>query len=123
MANNLKILVGKIPSGYNVEVASFTVDPEKDDVPHLKKYAAKYEAPSNWNFLTGSKKDIYRLARNSFLVVATDGDGGNNDFIHSEKLILVDKLHRIRGFYDGTDEAQVALLMNDVKKLHGSNKN
>ena len=67
--------------------------------------------------MTGSKKDIYSLARKSFLVIATDGDGGPDDFIHSDLLILVDKQKRIRGYYEGTVEKEVQQLIKDIKKL------
>lgn len=123
MTVNLKKLLDQIPGKIPLEVNSITVDPKKDDVIQLNQYAARYKAPKNWNFLTGDKKEIYRLARNSFLVVATDGDGGENDFIHSEKLILIDNLQQIRGLYDGTDESQVKLLLENVKKLYASGGN
>lgn len=123
MSANLKKLLDQLPGNLSIQVNSITVDPEKDDIGRLKKYATRYNAPDNWNFLTGEKKDIYRLARNSFLVVATDGDGGVNDFIHSEKLILVDNLNQIRGLYDGTNESQVNMLLKDVKKLLASGGN
>jgi protein SCO1/2 len=71
----------------------------------------------NWNLLTGSKKEIYLLARKSFLIVATDGDGGPNDFIHSELLVLVDKEKRIRGYYNGTRETDVNDLIRDITRL------
>ena len=51
------------------------------------------------------------------MIVATDGDGGPNDFIHSEKLVLVDKQKRIRGYYDGTSGQEVDQLIEDIKKL------
>ncbi|HUQ96849.1 MAG TPA: SCO family protein [Chitinophagaceae bacterium] len=101
----------------NVTIASFTVDPEHDSVGRLKAYAAKYELENDWNLLTGDKKILYRLARKSFMVTATDGDGGPDDFIHSEKLVLIDTQKRIRGFYNGTDEADVSQLIKDLQKL------
>ena len=51
------------------------------------------------------------------MVVATDGDGGPEDFIHSEKLVLIDKQKRIRGYYDGTSNKEAGQLINDIKKL------
>ena len=71
----------------------------------------------NWLLLTGDKKEIYKLARKSFLVVATDGDGGPDDFIHSELLVLIDKKKRIRSYYNGTDKEDVDKLLLDVKRL------
>lgn len=101
----------------NLLIASFTVDPERDTVQRLQQYAAKHGILKNWHLLTGDKKSLYRLARNSFLITATDGDGGPDDFIHSERLVLVDAQQRIRGFYNGTEEAAVDQLIRDVKKL------
>ena len=74
-------------------------------------------ATLGWLLLTGAKKDLYRLARNSFLITATDGDGGPDDFIHSELLILIDKEKRIRGFYNGTLPAEVDQLIKDINRL------
>ncbi|MBA2500769.1 MAG: SCO family protein [Chitinophagaceae bacterium] len=111
----------KISEVYNddeVLINSFTVDPERDDPQTLSEYIKKFNLPTqNWDFLTGSKKEIYKLARNSFMVVATDGDGGPTDFIHSENLVLVDTKKRIRGYYDGTSEKEVDQLIIDIKKL------
>jgi protein SCO1/2 len=94
------------------------VDPERDNPGVLKNYAQRMKIETgNWDLLTGTKKDIYRMARNSFLAVATDGDGGPEDFIHSEKLVLIDKQKRIRGFYTGTSDQEVKQLIIDIKKL------
>ena len=101
-------------------INSFTVDPERDTVAQLARYASMAEIRNNWQLITGSKKDIYKLARKSFLIVATDGDGGPNDFIHSELLVLIDQEKHIRGFYNGTDEGEVTNLLRDIKRLkHG----
>ena len=84
----------------------------------IKKYADNFAInTTNWNLLTGDKREIYKLARNSFMLVATDGDGGPEDFIHSEKLVLIDKQKRIRGYYDGTGNKEAGQLINDIKKL------
>jgi protein SCO1/2 len=84
----------------------------------LQKYAQRFSINTRqWQLLTGSKQAIYKLARNSFEIVATDGDGGPDDFIHSEKLVLVDRQRRIRGYYDGTDDTAIKNLIRDIKKL------
>ena len=98
-------------------INSFTVDPERDSVAQLARYASMADIRNNWQLITGSKKDIYKLARKSFLIVATDGDGGPNDFIHSELLVLIDQQKHIRGFYNGTDEGEVTNLLRDIKRL------
>lgn len=98
-------------------ITSFTVDPERDSAGQLAAYAKKMDIEKNWLLLTGDKKELYRLARKSFLITATDGDGGENDFIHSELLILIDKQRRIRGYYNGTVQAEVEELMADIARL------
>ena len=114
--------VSEVYNDGEVKISSFTVDPERDDPKKLTAYIKKFNLPvQNWDLLTGSKKEIYKLARNSFMLVATDGDGGPGDFIHSENLVLVDKKKRIRGYYDGTSNKEVDQLIIDIKKLKNEN--
>ena len=84
----------------------------------LKHFAERFAIGENWNLLTGDKALLYRLARHSFAVTATEGDGDENDFIHSDKLVLLDAQQRIRGYYSGTNNNDVQRLINDIKKLH-----
>lgn len=117
--------LGKVQQAFteqDILIRSFSVDPERDDAPQLRSYAEKFGIDTgNWQLLTGAKKDIYKLARNGFMLVATDGDGGPDDFIHSEKLVLVDKRRRIRGYYNGTSDQEVNMLIKDIKKLQHEN--
>ena len=107
-----------------VMLLSHSVTPEIDSVPQLKKYALeKGVIDAKWNLVTGDKKQIYELARKSYLAVLTDGDGGPYDMIHTENFILVDKERRIRGFYDGTSSDEVAQLLEDLKVLKSSYRN
>jgi protein SCO1/2 len=100
-----------------VKIVSFTVDPKADSVSVLKKYALDFRADSSkWNFLTGNKEDIYTLAQKGFFVTAME-DETLPEFIHSEKLILVDKLGWVRGYYDGTDRTDVERLIREVQVL------
>jgi protein SCO1/2 len=105
-----------------IQLASFTVDPESDSSAQLKKYAARFDIDTkHWNFITGEKKDIYKFARNGFAIVATDGDGGPDDFIHSDKIILTDSKKNIRGYYEGTNADEIKKLITDIKKLENEN--
>lgn len=100
------------------KIVSHTVQPEVDSSSTLLEYAELHDAiPNKWIFLTGDKKEIYRLARKAYFAATTEGDGGVNDFIHTENFILIDKEKRIRGFYDGTSEEDVSRLIRDVKIL------
>ena len=117
MTKSLKKIQEAFKTDTEIIISSFTVDPERDSSAQLKKYARQYNLDTrNWNLLTGDKKEIYKLARNSFMIVATDGDGGPEDFIHSEKLVLVDKQKRIRGYYDGTSDTEVNQLISDIRQ-------
>jgi protein SCO1/2 len=98
-------------------INSFSVDPEHDSQSRLKTYATQMGINGAWDLLTGDKQQIYRLARKSFAVSATDGDGGPTDFIHSDKLILLDKQKRIRGYYNGTEQTEVDQLIKDIQRL------
>src|SRR5689334_3852854 len=103
---------------YGVKIISFTVDPDRDSPDVLKTYAAAYHANSSqWQFVTGEKKDLYAFARKGLFIIATDGDGGPDDFIHSEKLVLIDKNQHIRGYYDGTSDNEVDQLIKDITRL------
>ena len=107
----------------NILLLSFSVTPEIDSFAQLKKYALeKGVNDKRWNLLTGNKKDIYNLARKSYLVAKSDGDGGKYDMIHTENFVLVDKEKRIRGFYDGTSEEEMDKLLIDVEILKNSYK-
>lgn len=102
----------------SVLLVSHTVNPANDTVEVLMGYASEYGADGEkWFFLTGDKKIIYDLARHSYFITALPGDGGSHDFIHSEKLILVDPDKRIRGYYDGTDIEDVNRLIEEIKVL------
>lgn len=99
-------------------LASFSIDPDTDTPEILKAYSRKFRINTvNWHLLTGRKMEIYSLARNGFMITATDGDGGPADFIHSENLVLIDRHRRIRGYYDGTEEKAINTLIVDIKKL------
>ena len=121
MTENMGYIQEKIKNDSDILLLSFSVTPEIDSVEQLKKYALeKNVIDSKWNLVTGNKKDIYNLARTSYLVAKTNGDGGKYDMIHTENFVLVDKEKRIRGFYDGTNYKEMDQLLNDIKILKNS---
>jgi len=118
MMKHVKKIQDAFADDTSLAIISFTVDPKRDDPQRLNMYSSRYKInKKQWNLLTGDKREIYKLARNSFYLTATDGDGGDNDFIHSDQVILVDKHQHIRGYYDGTDDKAMNDLQNDIKKL------
>lgn len=89
-----------------------------DSVPVLKQYALdKGVIDGKWNVTTGPKSHIYDLARKSYFAVLDEGNGDENDFIHTEQFVLIDKQRRIRGFYDGTNKEDMQQLKDDIALL------
>ncbi len=121
MTANLVEVQAALANDPEVLLLSHSVTPEIDSVAQLKKYAIeKGVNDAKWNLVTGDKKQIYELARKSYLAVQEDGDGGPFDMIHTENFILVDKQRRIRGFYDGTKEEEMDRLLLDIEILKNS---
>lgn len=127
MTDNMVWLQDKIKDMPNVKLLSFSVTPDIDTPEVLRKYADKKGViDAKWNMVTGDKKDIYYLARQSFLAVKTETTGELYDMVHTENFILVDKNGRIRGFYDGTnldqdkddDTKNMIQLLEDIKWLN-----
>ena len=121
MTANLVEVQAALVNDPEVLLLSHSVTPEIDSVAQLKKYAIeKGVNDAKWNLVTGDKRQIYELARKSYLAVQEDGDGGPFDMIHTENFILVDKQRRIRGFYDGTKEEEMDRLLSDIEILKNS---
>ena len=100
-----------------MEIAGW-FDDVMDSVPVLRDYAERNGAiDGKWEITTGDKKHIYNLARKSYFAVLDEGDGGDQDFIHTEQFILVDKKKKIRGFYDGTDPEEIERIIKDIELL------
>lgn len=118
MTNNMALLQEEFKNDDEIKFLSHSVTPIMDSVPVLRAYAdVKGVIDGKWNITTGPKKHIYELARKSYFAVLEEGDGGLQDFIHTENFILVDKKRQIRGFYDGTDSEDMKRLIDDIKLL------
>lgn len=118
MTSNLLRVQKRFKDNPGLFFISHTVDPEHDSAEVLLNYAQTVHADtSNWYFVTGDKKALYDQARNGYFITAMEGDGGAEDFIHSEKLVLVDREGHIRGFYDGTTVSSCDSLIDDIRVL------
>lgn len=105
-----------------VLLLSHSITPEIDSVAQLKRYALKKGVnDQKWHLVTGPRKQIYALARQSYFAATSQGDRGANDFIHTQNFVLVDPQKRIRGFYNGTDSKDVDRLIHDIKVLEREN--
>jgi len=101
-----------------VQFLSFSVDPERDSVAALKKYADKYGINhDSWWMLTGQKKAIYDFALNELKLGLQDGENVDSNFMHTGKFILLDKERVVRGYYDGLDTVSLSKLAEDLTLL------
>jgi len=115
MNSNMQKIQQEFIGDDQVKIVSFSIDPDRDSVAALKKYADKMKAVSGkWYFLTGDKQQIFDLGKFGYKLTTQQGDGGSKDFEHSDKMILVDGDGHIRGYYNGTDSASVRDLMGDM---------
>jgi len=118
MTDHMYQIQKEIINDNTVMLLSHSVTPKIDSVAQLKKYAKeKGVIARKWNLVTGDKKQIYELARKSYLAVKTDGNGDEYDMIHTENFMLIDKKRQIRGFYDGTKQEDIDRLLTDIETL------
>ena len=118
MTDHMVQIQNELKKDHEVMLLSHSVTPEIDSVEQLKRYALKKGVDdTKWNLVTGNKKEIYELARKSYLAVKDFGDGGPYDMIHTENFMLIDKKRQIRGFYDGTDAEEINRLLDDIEHL------
>jgi protein SCO1/2 len=121
MTSNMAEIQKAFLNNPRVMLLSHSVLPDTDSVPVLKEYAKKNGVvDGKWNLVTGDKKEIYGIARKSYLAVKTGSPGELYDMVHTENFILVDTKRRVRGFYDGTKSEDITRLIEDVKWLSES---
>lgn len=119
MTRNMKLLQKEFGHDRKVVMLSYSVTPWIDSVSVLKEYAERnHITAANWHLLTGSKNDIYSLARKSYFAEEDLGfDKDNSQFLHTEHVILVDGDGRIRGVYNGTLQLEAMQLVKDIRRL------
>jgi len=119
MTNNMKLIQEAFQADDSVLLLSHSVTPEIDSVATLKKYAeAKGVDASKWHLVTGARKDIYTLGRSFYFVEEDLGlRKGEDEFLHTENFVLIDKDKHIRGIYNGLNKTAVNQLIADIKTL------
>jgi len=118
MSTELERVYKQFSNREDVLILSHTVSPEEDSVNVMMDYAKLHGVKDKkWLFLTGEKKHLYDMARTSYLLNAEEGNGDEDDFIHTQNFALVDKERHLRGFYDGTDSIDVSRLIVDINLL------
>lgn len=101
-----------------VQFLSFSIDPVRDSVEALKKYADRFGVNHDvWWMLTGDKKQIYDFTINEIKLGLEDGEGVDSNFIHSQKMVVIDKDRIIRSYYNGLDTLEMQRLAEDITLL------
>lgn len=115
MNSNANVLQAEYADAEDFRIVGFSVDPERDTVERLTKYADRYSAkPGRWYMLRNSKEVVAALASKGFLM----GDG-TNPALHSTRFALVDRSGMIRGYYDGVDPVKMDELRAALDHLLG----
>jgi protein SCO1/2 len=118
MHRNLKTVYDEYLTNSEVLFLSHTIDFKYDKPSVLNNYAKKLGLDTKkWQFVYGSKDQIYKLATESYLVVVEEDNKAKDGYVHQGWLVLIDKQKRIRGAYDGTKTEQVEQLKKDVAIL------
>jgi protein SCO1 len=107
-------------SDARLTLLSFSVTPDQDSPAVLAEFGRDRRIdPQRWKLLTGAQGDIYRLAHSSFFAddERLTGTGNENEFLHTEKLVLVDGVGKVRGVYNGSQRFDVEHLIDDARKL------
>jgi protein SCO1 len=143
MNANMRLVYDAFKDRNDFMILSHTCQPEVDSVPLLKLYEQKMvngkllkdtdgsysisNAPitqnnvnTNWNFLTGSKDSLYKMARVGYIIDNQKPDSTQNianQFIHTQFFALVDRYRRVRGIYDGLKNDEIQKLIKDVNAV------
>lgn len=119
MTDNMKLLQDEFVRDNDVLLLSHSVTPERDSVSVLKEYGEdKGILPSKWHLVTGTQQEIYRLGRKDYFVEESLGLAKDEDeFLHTENFVLIDKNRHIRGIYNGLNKTSVNQLITDIKTL------
>ena len=119
MTRNMGKIQEALKDDDEVLILSHSVTPETDTVPVLKHYAHENGIISGkWHLVTGERQAIYTQARTSYFAEEDLGLPVNeNDFLHTENMLLIDKQRRIRGIYKGTFQNEMTRLLEDIRLL------
>lgn len=119
MTANMMALQDEFLSETEVLLLSHSVTPRADSVPILEKYAEdKGISIDTWHLATGDQGDIYRLGRKAYFVEEDLGlEKSEDEFLHTENFVLVDKKRHVRGIYNGLNKTSVRQLIVDIKTL------
>ncbi|TGL92440.1 SCO family protein [Leptospira congkakensis] len=116
---NLKFVQSEIAKSKDIQIVSYSVTPDLDTPPELKKFAEEKGIHSRyWNLVTGDREEIFKIARNTFQAdTNTTNKNATKDFVHSEQIFLIDKDLYFRGIYNGNRSESIKTMLEDIKIL------
>ncbi|MCB1176263.1 MAG: SCO family protein [Leptospiraceae bacterium] len=119
---HMKKIRDAFPDDKNIYLVSYSVTPDYDTPKVLTRYSNTTGfGKFNWDLVTGDKKEIYKLARETFNAdTNTLTPRTSNDFIHSEHIYIIDSKRKLRGIYDGNVNGDIERVIKDVKILKQS---
>jgi cytochrome oxidase Cu insertion factor (SCO1/SenC/PrrC family) len=120
LSGQMRQLARQYQGNPDLRLVTFTVDPQYDKVPVMARYAQNLGAdPRQWLFLTGEKQDIYSMIRRGFKLTAEEDPQGTPgfEFIHTTRMVLVDRHGKIRGLYEGDEDKDIKNLKRDLRHL------
>ncbi len=121
MTENLKDVYETFRESEDVIILSYSVNPSNDTPKILKAYADSYTIDKGiWHFLTGEKEAIYTHARTGYFLSALEDEQFSGNFLHSDKVLLVDKENFVRGIYTCTDIDEIKRLITEIGVLKTS---
>ena len=112
MSENMGLLQKRFSESNELQFVSITTDPDYDSKDILKEFSNKYSNKNNWFFLRGNIDEVVELSQDGFFLSASLLPLG-----HSTRLILIDKDRNIRKYYEGTIDANIVELQNDIVTL------
>jgi len=119
MRSQLSKVQDKFRNNEDISIISHSIQPSNDTVEVLKNYAQKHNVISGkWHLVTGAREDIYSIAREDYFANEDLGKFvSNQDFLHTENIVLVDYNRNIRGIYNGLNNVSVNHLLGDIEVL------
>lgn len=105
-------------NNHMVHLASISVD-SKDDLKAISNFAKSQNAGAKkWDFLIGDTVTLNKVIKRSLLLDAVDNSTQNDrKFLYSNKIVLLDSQHRIRGFYEASNQEALSKLDDEIKVL------
>jgi protein SCO1/2 len=114
MTHKLAEVQGETPA--ELQLVSFTVNPEHDTPAVLKEYAKLNNADlGRWHFLTGTPAQMTQVVHE--MKIGYQAAAGSDPILHSEKFLLVDGDGNVRGIYDSLDAQAMKALVADATWL------